>query len=159
MEQKNLARWLKSMIIGVGVCGLIIYVYLVPVMGKEILKSSMENVNNFTPWLIFIWLTGIPCYVVLVLAWQIAENIGKDRSFSDSNANKLKLISYFAAGDSIFFFIVNIIFLILDINKISIVLLSLFIVFAGIVVAVAAAVLSHLVKKAADLQEQSDFTI
>lgn len=41
----------------------------------------------------------------------------------------------------------------------SVVLFSLVVVFGGIAVAVAAAVLSHLSKKAALLQEQSDFTI
>lgn len=38
-------------------------------------------------------------------------------------------------------------------------LFSLLVVFAGVAVAVASAVLSHLVQKAAVLQEQSDFTI
>ena len=38
-------------------------------------------------------------------------------------------------------------------------LFSLLIVFAGVAVAVAAAALSHLVQKAAVLQEQSDLTI
>ena len=38
-------------------------------------------------------------------------------------------------------------------------LASLLGVFAGVAVAIAAAALSHLVRKAAELQEQSDYTI
>ena len=41
----------------------------------------------------------------------------------------------------------------------GVLLLSLLIVFAGIAVTVASAALSHLVYKAASLQEQSDLTI
>ena len=47
----------------------------------------------------------------------------------------------------------------LNMNHPGILLLSWLFVFAGVAVAVAAAVLSHLIKKAAALQEQSDWTI
>ena len=41
----------------------------------------------------------------------------------------------------------------------GVLLFSLAVIFAGIAVAVVSAVLSHLVAKAGDLQEQSDLTI
>ena len=47
----------------------------------------------------------------------------------------------------------------LNMNHPGIVIMSLLIVFAGTAIAVAAAALSRLVKKAAALQEQSDLTI
>lgn len=153
MEQKSLSKWLKVIIIGIGICGLIVYAYLIPVLGKDIMG------DNFYPWMIFLWLTAIPCYGVLILAWRIATNIGNDKSFSMDNANSLKYISILAAGDSTFFFVVNVVYLILDINSFEILLISLLIDFVGIAVSVAAAALSHLVRKAADLQEQSDYTI
>ena len=53
----------------------------------------------------------------------------------------------------------NIILLILNRNHPGVVLASFVVVFVGIAVAVASAALSHLVKKAAALQEQSDWTI
>lgn len=53
----------------------------------------------------------------------------------------------------------NIIFLFTNMSHPGVALFSLLVVFAGVAVAVASAVLSHLVQKAAVLQEQSDFTI
>ena len=63
------------------------------------------------------------------------------------------------AGDAAFFFVGNVVFLFLNMNHPGIVLLSLVPVFAGACIAIAAAALSHLVRKAAALQEQSDLTI
>ena len=120
MKQKNLSRWLKCILLGVGICGLIIY--------------------------------G-------VMARRIATNIGRDRSFSNENASLLKWISVLAAADAAFFFLGNVVMLLLDMSHPSVVLASFIIVFAGIAVAVISAVLSHLVKKAAVLQEESDLTI
>lgn len=35
MDQKTLARWLKAVIIGTGICGLVVFLWLVPFMGKK----------------------------------------------------------------------------------------------------------------------------
>ena len=93
------------------------------------------------------------------MGWKIAVNIGKDRSFTLENARLLQIISWLAAGDAAFFFLGNIVLFFLNMNHPGILLISLLICFAGVAVAVAAACLSHLVRKAADLQEQSDLTI
>lgn len=160
MKQAYLANWLKCIIIGVGICGLIVYFLVVPVIGRTIAVMEQGVYDHcYWPWLIFIWVTGVPCYTVLVLAWKVVCNIGADRSFSLPNAKLLKWISVLAAADAALFFAGNIVFLFLNMNHPGIVLFSQIIVFAGIAVAVAAAALSHLVLKAADLQEQSDYTI
>ena len=75
------------------------------------------------------------------------------------NAKLLALISRLAAGDAVFFFVGNVALWLLDMSHPGVVLLSLLVVFAGVAVSVAAACLSHLVRKAAVLQEQSDYTI
>ena len=159
MKQTSLSKWLKIIIIGCGICGLLIYALVMPSIGQTLASENPEMSSYFWPWLIFIWATGIPCYIALFFAWKIAANIGVDKSFSLSNAKLLKWISILAAGDAAFFFLGNIVFLLLNMNHPSIVLLSLIIVFAGVAISVAAAALSHLVMKAADLQEQSDLTI
>ena len=159
MEQKTLSKWLKAILIGVGLCGLVVYFIIIPSYGVSLRTQYPEFANRFWPWLIFIWVTAIPCYAALVIGWKIAANIGADRSFSEDNAKYLKWIAWLAAGDAAFFFLGNNVLLFLNISHAGILLFSLIVVFAGIAVTVAAAALSHLVKKAAALQEQSDLTI
>ncbi len=159
MEQKTLSKWLKLIVIGMAVCGLIVYAIVIPSYGTSLVTSYPEFSNRYWPWLVFLWLTGIPCYATLVLGWKISARIGSDRSFSLENAKALKWISWLAAGDAGFFFAGNLLLLFLNMSHPGVTLLSLLIVFAGIAISVAAAALSHLVHKAAALQEQSDLTI
>ena len=159
MQQRTLAKWLKAVIIGSGLCGLVIYFLVFPIFGQSIVDSAPEFAGWYRPWLVFLWVSGIPCYAVLVFAWRIAANIQADRSFTAANAAHLKWISWLAAGDAAYFFVGNVAMLLLNMSHPGVTLLSLIVVFIGIAVSVAAAALSHLVQKAAVLQEQSDLTI
>ena len=159
MKQKSLSNWLKAIIIGMGFIGLAFYGVVVPALGNDLVSHYPEYNDAYYLWVVFLWLTAIPCYIVLYLAWKISANIGKDNSFSKGNAVCMKYISMLAAGDSIFFFIGNIIYLVIGFNHPSVVLAALVIVFIGVSIAVAAAVLSHLILKAAQLKEENDLTI
>ena len=159
MEQKKLARWLKLIVIGIGVCGLFIYGYLIPGYGSVIVDANPEFGYCYIPWLVFLSLTAIPCYIALYFAYRIFTNIENDQSFSKDNAKYLKWISWLAAGDAAYFFIGNVVLLFLNMNHPGILLYSLIVVFAGVAISVAAAALSHLVLKAALLQEESDLTV
>ena len=159
MEQKTLSRWLKLVLVGLGLCGLVVYGAILPLYGQSILSLNPDMGNRYWPWLIFLWASGVPCYAALVIGWRIAVNIGLDRSFSGDNARCLKRIALLAAGDAVFFFAGNIVLLFANMSHPGVVLGSLLVVFAGVAVSIAAAALSHLVLKAALLQEQSDLTI
>ncbi len=159
MKQSTLAKWLKFVLIGVGLCGIVGYAWVIPSFGQMLVQDNPEYAGCYYPWLIFLWVTAIPCYIALVLGWRIASNIGEDRSFSMDNARLLKWIAYLAVGDAGFFFVMNVLYLVLNMSHPGVTLISLIVVFAGIAVSVAAAALSHLVQKAARLQEQSDLTI
>ena len=159
MNQSSLSKWLKWIIVVVGLCGLFVYTWVIPSLGHMLLSEYPEFAYCYLPWMILIWVTGIPCYVVLAFGWGIAANIGRDRSFSLENATLLKRIAVLAAVDTGFFFVMNIIYLFLNMNHPGIVLLSLIVLVVGIAISAVSAALSHLVRKAADLQEQSDLTI
>ncbi|MBO7333790.1 MAG: DUF2975 domain-containing protein [Lachnospiraceae bacterium] len=159
MEQKSLAKWLKFIIIGVGICGLIVYFAVFTSLGRSLVYDNPEFEYCYWPWLIFLWVTAIPCYAVLVLGWKIAANIGNDRSFSFDNAKYCKWISWLALGDTIYFFAGNIVLMFLNMNHPGIILMSFMVDFAGITITVVAAVLSRLIKNAAELKEQNDLTI
>lgn len=159
MEQKALARWLKVILAGVGLGGLVVLLWVLPAMGRDLVEDYPELAFQYWVWLLFLWAAGLVCYAALYFAWRIAGNIGADRSFSPENVRYLKWISWLAAGDSAFFFAGNVALLFADMNHPGVLLLSLAVVFAGVSVSVAAAGLSHLTRKAAALQEQSDLTI
>ena len=159
MEQKSLSKWLKLILLGMGICGLAVYLMVVPSFGDSLCSQYPEFAGRYWPWLIFIWVSGIPCYAVLVLGWRIAANIGRDASFSLENARFLRSIAVLAALDAAYVFLGNLAMLFLDMSHPGVVLLSLLVVFAGAAVAVAAGALSHLVRKAALLQEENDLTI
>lgn len=160
MRQKALSNWIKFIIIGVGICGLVVYLMVVPMLGQTVAAAEDGVFDHlYWPWLVLIWVTALPCYAALAFGWIIAVNIGKDRSFSVENARLLKWISGLAAGDAAFFFIGNVLYLFLGWSHPGVTLLSLIVVFVGVAISVAAAALSHLVMKATLLQEQEDLTI
>ena len=159
MKQKGLSRWLKFILIGVGICGLLVYFIVFPSYGQAIVDDYPEYANRYWPWLLFLWGSGIPCYAVLVIGWKVATKIGLDQSFSMENASYLKWVAWLAAGDAIYFFLGNLILLFLNMSHPGVTLFSLIISFGGVAVAVAAAVLSHLIQKAADMQEENELTV
>ncbi len=159
MDQKTLGRWLKIIFAGAGVCGLVVYGGIVPGWGASLVEQYPEFADRYWPWLIFLWGTAIPCYWALVLGWRMARNIGQDRSFCPENARLTAWISRLAAADAAYFFAGNVALLLLEMSHPGVLLLSLLAVFVGAAVSAAAACLSHLVRKAAALQEQSDLTI
>lgn len=159
MEQKTLARWLKTAVVLVGLCGLFVYAVVLPLCGQTLVGQEPDHAYCYWPWLIFLWVTALPCFGVLGLGWRIAGNIGRDRSFSEENARCLKYAAVLAAFDAALFFVGNVVYLFLNMSHPGVTIASLAVSLGGVAVSVAAASLSRLVKKAALLQEQSDLTI
>lgn len=159
MEIKTLSKCLKCIIAGAGICCLAVFAAVIPMYAVSMRTIYPEFSNRFWPWLVFLWIAGLPCFAALAMAWEIAGNVGADRSFSERNARLFSRISWLAAGDACYFFAGNILLLLLNMSHPSVAIASCGLAFAGAAAAVVSAVLSHLVKKAADLQEQSDLTI
>ena len=160
MTQKHLGIWLKTMIVGAAACGFIICAWILPMMGRSIAAHYKGEFDYaYWPCLVFLWACALPCFAALALGWRIAANIGRDRSFCIENAKLLKAISILAACDSAFFFFGNFALACMRMNHISFVLYSFIVVFIGVAISVGAAVVSHLVRKAADLQTESELTI
>lgn len=157
MSQSKLSRLLKVIIIVMGIIGLVFYCYIVPEWGREIAADGREG--GYLPWIVFLSLTAGPIYAGLTLFWRICSDIERDRSFTKSNAARMKAVSVLALVDVIYHFTGNIVLAVLDMNYTGSMMQSLFIDVVGISVAIAAAVLAHLVTKAALLKEDSDLTI
>lgn len=158
MSQRSLANWLKIMIIGVGICAVLVYVLVFPYLGQE-LEPLKNDTGLRMMWLTLVGITAIPCYIALYHSWIIMTNIGNDTSFTMENAKLLHGISVLGAVDVLYVFLWNLILFVLGKNPLIMVVAFLLVAFLGVVITIIFAALAHLVKKAAELQEQSDFTI
>ena len=159
MSQKSLAAWLKFIIAGLAALLLFFVALVVPGLGKSTISYAPEFSGWFVPWLVYAWAAAIPCFIAAVFAWKIADNIGKDRSFSIANALLLKRIAILAAVDGAVIFTGDLILSLLGMSHPGFSLALLIVVFLAVAASVACAALSHLVRKAADLQQESDLTI
>lgn len=159
MEQRTLVCWLKLMVVFAAVCGIVLCAGILPLEGKKLAAAYPELAYCYLPWLIFLWMLAVPCFLALMLAWRIFGRIERDCSFCMENADALRKISFLAAADAGLLFFGNALFFLLNMNHPAVLLAGCMAVVAGIGISVASAVLSHLVRKAAKLQEQSDLTI
>ena len=160
MRQKELAGALKGIVVlcllaGALVCGL-----LVPALGRELAREFPEVAWLFWPCLGAFWLTCLPVLAALVLVWRMAARIGRDNSFCRENARDLKRICWLALGDTAAYLVGTIAIWALKVGFPPIFLMGvLAILLVGVAIAVVAAILSHLIQKAAELKADQDLTI
>lgn len=159
MNRKTLAGWLRAIILGVGGCGLLIYLVFLPDLGHHLAEAVPEYASCLWPWLIFLWFTAIPCYVVLVLGWKITGSIRADRFFTPDNGRRFRLACRLALGDSGFLTAGCILYWLLGMAHPSMVIICIGISLVGCAAAVVAEAMAQLTDQAAALQEQSDWTI
>ncbi|NLT39100.1 MAG: DUF2975 domain-containing protein [Clostridiales bacterium] len=159
MNQKSLSTWLKGAIICLALIGAAVYAFVIPQYGHTIRALESYSVRYYWAWLIFVLISGIPCYIALVLGWKVSVQIGLDNSFSYVNAAMLRKVAVLAAADALYFFAGNIVFWIIGIYEPRDVLISLLPVGCAGAVSTAGAALSHLIRKAADIKNDNDLTI
>ena len=159
MKLKTLSIWIKAVLLGFAVCGVGILGFAVPSIGQSLAAAYPEFASAYIPWTVFLWIAAAPCFVVLVLGWQIASNIARDNAFSSANAKLLRIIAILSAIDAVYFFSGNIVLWLLNLNHPGLVLMSLVVVFLGVAICVASFSLSHLTSRAADIEDENRYTI
>lgn len=159
MKSRTLAILIRIILAGFALCGIGIYIFILPSIGQSFVDHAPEFSYAYVPWMIFLLITLIPCYIVVVLGFMIASRIAKEDAFSFANSKLLKGVAICAAADSAFFLLGNIVLLFVNMNHPGIVLLSLLIVFIGASIAVASYVLSELTANAAAIRDENALTI
>ena len=157
MDQKKLAIWLKAIVVGCALCGLVLFGFILPRFLAYVAGEVPDLPHK--AWTAFMWALALPCYAVLVCIWKMANEIARDNSFSMENAKLLRAIALLAGADSAVLLLGNLIFLLIGHSIPTLALVSAFVCFIGLAISVGAACLSHLVHKAAMMQEENDLTI
>ena len=159
MSQKELSRWLRAVVI-VGWLGcLLMAIWMMPGLAQDSETAFPEFAYLKWPCLIFFWCALVPVAAALWFAYKIFAEIGRDNSFCRENAIRLRIISRLALADTVACLAAMAALLVLNALHPGVFLLMLAVIVAGAAVTVAAAALSHLTLKAANLQDENDLTI
>ncbi len=158
MKQRELSLWFKSVTFLGFIIGIICCFVFAPSLLYEALFDEIIS-YLFWPSLIYLWLSSIPFYISLVFAWKIASEIGKDNSFCEQNATRLKYISKLTLFDAIFFAIGGIALILFDTFISGLFLMLIFMLLASLAISIVCAALSHLTYKAYQMKQENDLTI
>ena len=159
MTSKVLCRLVRVAVIAVAICGLAACIYALPTYGAGIAENNPDYAGRYIPWLVFLWMTAIPCFAFLVFIWMVSTAIKNDKLFTLQSARLFKIGAIVLFFDVGFFFIGNIVFVLLGMSNPGILLLSIIADVFGASLAVMVAILSRYLTKAAALQEEADSTI
>ena len=159
MKQKQMAVWLRVVIIGFAVFTAAAYAFVIPALGHQAVRAMPEFSYAYMPWLTLALASAVPVAAALVLCWQITGTLKKERPFVPENAVRLKRIAMLAFFDVALVLVCEFVFFFFRMNHAGIFLLSFIPGFVAVAFGICCLGLAQLVEHAADLQQQSDLTI
>ena len=122
---------------------------------------SPAYANSIYPILTGIYITTIPFYTALYMAFKLLNYIDSSRAFTQPSVtalSKIKLCAFSISG--LYVLIMPFIFLLADKDDApGAILMGLVPIFVSVVIAVFAAVLQRLLQEAVDIKAESDLTI
>ena len=156
MSSKTLCYLIRFAVVATAACTLFTLLFIMPSWGLSTVKANFEFDGWYMPWFIFVWTASIPCFAILIFIWKVSGAINRDEVFTIKTAKWIKTSAVLLFADAGFFFVGNILFLLLNMSHPGILLLSMVGDIVAIVLALLAAVLSRYITKAAELQEVSE---
>jgi len=155
MSSRALCTLVRSAVILAAVCGIIACGSL-PSFGSSIAAVYPEYAHLYLPWLIFLWLTSVPLFILLFFIWKISTAIIKETVFTVPTARVVRICATILFATTGLFITGNVVFLLLGMSHPGVLFLSLIADVFVIALAVVLAVLSRYLTKAAALQEEAD---
>ncbi len=159
MKQKSLALLLKLVVVGIGVCALLFYLFFLPAVGYIIVKVYPEYRDFYWPWFSFCLSTAIPVYIILFHFWFLFEAIRNNESFTRINGKRLHIVSRMFLLEILILLVGNILMIFIATNRLGVILMFTMIGFLCMGCSAAAKMLSQLVYQAADMKEENSLTI
>ena len=160
MKQTEMSGYLKMITAGVGVLLLVFIFWFLPLVLREPLLGAAGE-GGYRGTCVLIWISGVPAFLCLVRFWGICGNIRRDRSFCRENAERLKRMSQYMLADAVLYTGFLLWFLMAGWYRGAAWLIFpvLLAVFISVTLTVLCAALSHLVQRAAEIEEEQELTI
>ncbi|MDR1691888.1 MAG: DUF2975 domain-containing protein [Oscillospiraceae bacterium] len=158
MTSKTLSILLRAAAVAVALSGLAICALFLPPLVADT-AGEAYGLSAGWCWLIFLWVSALPCFVILVYIWMTSSAVGAEEVFTLRVARWVRNSALLLFIDVGFFFLGNIVLWLIGWNHPSVLIASLLICVLGDALAAAAAALSRYITKAAALQEEVDGTI
>ena len=158
MTGKALCFWVRCAIIAIAICGVCVCAFWYPFC-VFLTSITPQGIGKAVFWvqILFYWLTSLPCFWILIMGWRVTTAIKEERLFQEGTAKTVKNATQILFIDLAVFFIGNVLFLLLDWNRLAWIYFVFVIV--GLVIGIFMAILSHYLYRAAELQEESEGTI
>lgn len=157
MGRVGLVRILKGVILFLAALGAVFYGFIFPEIIREM--GAVEFPWLVGPSIAAVSVSALPIAAALWLFWRICAEIGRDNSFSHVNARYLAGIGLCALVDTGYCAVGTVTVFAITGGHPSVLLLAVTAILGGLAIAVAAFLLSHLVRKAAALKDENDLTI
>ena len=139
--------------------GLLFCIYFGPKTGRAVFLNSESLKELYNPFIVFIWITGIPFFTALFLGWQICSDIRYDQAFTIKNANRLKRISALSMIEGILYVAAFFYPFLVGIDHTMFLVILLLILFFALVISVFTSMLSYLFRNASEIKQDNDLTI
>ncbi len=159
--RKSICLFIRLSCIAVAICGLWICLQMYPAMAmvesgfnpNHIDRPKMQYIQ-FGTQILFLWVTSLPCFFVLIIGWILSSYIKKGEGFSDKTSHWLKVAAWVLLLDVIVFTTGNLILRLIGWNDFYYlyVLLSI----AGFIISIAFFILAHFVTNATRLREENE---
>lgn len=160
MKQTEMSGYLKIVTIGVGLLLLAFVFWFLPLVLKEPLTETAGE-GGYRGTCILICVSALPAVMCLIRFWGICGSIGRDRSFCRENAVRLKRMSQYMLAEAVLYtgFLVWF-FLSGWYTGAAWLIFPVFLaIFISVTLTVLCAALSHLVQRAAEIEEEQELTI
>jgi hypothetical protein len=155
MTNKQLTVLFRCALIVIALIGVAACAFWYPKDGANVIAAKGAALG----WIyqIFMWLTAIPCFVILFFGWKFSMSMEKEHVFTKDTAQYLIISLKILVVDLAVYLVGNIIFLALGCSKYG--WLYLVVSVAGYAVAAIIYTLFYYISRVAVLQEESEGTI
>ena len=159
MKQKLLSLCLEGCTVVIALIATLVLLYILPGEAAWLLENCPELDWLYLPTMILVRLSFLPCLLALGAFFLICREIGRDNSFCRANVRRLVFIAGCAVCGILLCVCQVVMMAAAWALHPGVLLLCMMICLFGVMVAAAAAILSHLVEKACVLREENELTI